>query len=88
MTAFRFSRDTRFNPIYLPEIKKQLSANGWTFKESVDLSEHFIHWYTILLDSFEQKREQVKQQFGQQAWDILYSGCVFRSEMITNSGRI
>ncbi|ARM35528.1 methyltransferase domain-containing protein (plasmid) [Legionella longbeachae] len=65
---------SRFNPIYLPELKKRLSATGWTFKESVDLSEHFIHWYTNLLDSFEQKREQVKQQFGQQAWDILYSG--------------
>lgn len=65
---------SRFNPIYLPELKKQLSATGWTFKESIDLSEHFIRWYTILLDSFEQKREQVKQKFGQQAWDILYSG--------------
>ncbi|WP_115712661.1 class I SAM-dependent methyltransferase [Legionella sainthelensi] len=26
---------SRFNPIYLPELKKQLSAAGWTFKETL-----------------------------------------------------
>ncbi|HHF7375597.1 class I SAM-dependent methyltransferase [Legionella bozemanae] len=65
---------SRFNPIYLPELKKQLSETGWRFNESIDLSEYFIHWYKLLLRSFEQKREQVEQQFGQHAWDILYSG--------------
>ncbi|HHF7368373.1 TPA: trans-aconitate 2-methyltransferase [Legionella bozemanae] len=65
---------SHFNPIYLPELKKQLSATGWRFNESVDLTEYFIRWYTLLLHSFEQKREQVAQQFGQRAWDILYSG--------------
>ncbi|STO91749.1 class I SAM-dependent methyltransferase [Fluoribacter dumoffii] len=65
---------SHFNPIYLPELKKQLSATGWRFNESVDLTEYFILWYTLLLHSFEQKREQVEHQFGQRAWDILYSG--------------
>lgn len=63
-----------FYPIYLPELKTKLSSTGWRFKESVDLSQHFIRWYTLLLHYFEQKREQVEQQFGQQSWDVLYSG--------------
>ena len=65
---------SRFYPIYLPELKTQLSSTGWRFKESIDLSQHFIRWYTLLLQNFEQKRERVEQQFGQQAWDVLYSG--------------
>ena len=63
---------SHFNPIYLPELKKQFATTGWKFNESVDLTEYFIRWYTLLLHSFEQKRKQVEQQFGHQAWDILY----------------
>ncbi|WED42294.1 methyltransferase domain-containing protein [Legionella cardiaca] len=65
---------SRFNPICLPELKKQLRTTGWQFKESVDLSQQFIHWYILLLQSFEQKREAVIQQFGEEPWNILYSG--------------
>ncbi|CEK09313.1 class I SAM-dependent methyltransferase [Legionella hackeliae] len=64
----------QFSPILLPELKRQLSSSGWQFKESIDLSQHFICWYTSLLHQFEQKRGLIIHQFNEKAWDIHYSG--------------
>ncbi len=59
-----------FSPIYLPELKAQLTSTGWRFKESIDLSQNFIHWYTLLLHQFKQKRDRVEQQ----SWATLFAG--------------
>ncbi len=65
---------SKFNPIYLPEIKAQLQASGWNFKESRDISHQFDHWYADLLQQFEVKRDGIVSQFGEIMFSRMQEG--------------
>lgn len=65
---------SRFNPIYLPEIKGQLQASGWHFKDSQDISHQFERWYACFLQQFEIKREGIISRFGETMFSRMYEG--------------
>lgn len=65
---------SKFNPIYLPEIKEQLQASGWHFKDSMDISHQFDRWYAHLVQQFEIKREAIIARFGEIMFSRMYEG--------------
>lgn len=65
---------SKFNPIYLPEIKEQLQASGWHFKNSTDISHQFDHWYAHLVKQFEIKQEAIISRFGEIMFSRMYEG--------------
>ncbi|ARG98445.1 class I SAM-dependent methyltransferase [Legionella micdadei] len=65
---------SRFNPIYLPELKEQLAEAGWKFKASLDLSRQFEHWYIQLLHHFDAKREAIAERFDLTLFQQMYKG--------------
>lgn len=65
---------SHFNPIYLPELKRQLEATGWKFKNSLDISLYFERWYRELLAQFSSKRQECIQLFDKVTFDEMYAG--------------
>ena len=54
---------SRFDPIYLPELKSQLSTAGWDFKKSLDISIHFEKWYDHLLVRFMENKDTIVEKY-------------------------
>jgi phosphoethanolamine N-methyltransferase len=63
-----------FYPIYLERFKKTLSNAGWTFSNSIDLSNQFILWYQQLLQKFQDKRDEIVNLFGAEMFDAMFDG--------------
>lgn len=72
---------SRFHPIYLPELKEQLSTAGWHFKTSLDISTQFEHWYVQLLHYFETKKEAILAQFDLSLFKQMYDSY---QQLLTN----
>ncbi len=65
---------SRFQPIYLPELKEQLLQSGWHFKTHIDVSHQFETWYTQLLLRFEMKRDEIIGQFDEFIFEQMVAG--------------
>lgn len=65
---------SRFCPIYLPEFEQWLLDTGWRLKTTMDISIHFENWYTQLLQSFEEKREEILSRFDDDVFDKMIIG--------------
>ncbi len=81
------STASHFNPIFLPELKRQLEKTGWSFKSSLDISAHFDRWYTELLARFLAKRQECIERFDKATFDEMCAGFSHLLQEI-QSGRV
>jgi len=63
---------TPMAPIVPGLLHKWLEETGWEIVEETDLSPQFKQWYSDFLIKFENKREELLQQFTQEAFDKVY----------------
>ena len=65
---------SRFQPIYLPELKEQLLQSGWHFKKQIDISHQFEKWYIHLLLQFDLRRDEIIAKFNEFTFEQMVAG--------------
>lgn len=75
VNPFAWSKtEAQFNPVYLPELKEQLTAANWKLKSHLDITSQFEHWYVQLLHHFKTKKEALLERFDRNLFQQMYDG--------------
>lgn len=60
---------TPFIPVKLDQIQTQLDSQGWQLLDKIDVTEHYIRWYTDLINRLYQHQPAILELFNQDAFD-------------------
>jgi SAM-dependent methyltransferase len=66
----RIPDNAHWKPMNLGTIPDLLSANGWSFKKSVDLNAEYLRWYEGLVERFAARRPALLERFPDEIVDI------------------